>query len=390
MTWKREHTIIGAIKVTEVLGFSLILPFLPFYAQSLGANPFQVGLVLMTFSLFQFISAPIMGKLSDAYGRRPLLIISQISTFVSFIILGFANNLWMLFLSRIIDGLFGSNFTIAQAYLSDITPKNDRTKIYSLTGISFSIGFFIGPALGGYLSKFSFSLPSFLAAAMALITIITTYVYLPETVTRKKRFVWSWEILKLKRFSLLREKPAISLPLWEFFLYVLTHGLWVSSFALYAERQLGFDSEATGYLFAVIGGVSIFIKGLILPQLLKRFNEDKLRIWGAILIVLSLVITPFIQFGYLLTISTIMFTFGASILRPSLTAHISRNAPEKKQGEMMGITDSLGSISQIIGPFVGGFLIKNFFPGSLGIAAASIMMIGLVILIMDKRIISKS
>jgi MFS transporter, DHA1 family, tetracycline resistance protein len=385
MTWRREHTIVFMIKITEVLGFSLILPFLPFYAQNLGASPSQVGLVLATFSLFQFISAPIMGKLSDSYGRRPLLMLSQLSTLISFIVLGFANSLWMLFLSRMIDGLLGSNFTIAQAYLSDITPKKDRTKIFSLTGIAFSIGFFIGPALGGYLAQFSYALPSFLAAGMAGITIITTYLYLPETITKTKGFTWSWEIFKLKQFKLLKSKPNISIPLWEFFSYVLTHGLWASSFALYAERQFDFGAKDIGFIFAIIGIVSIFIKILVLPKLLDLIEEDKLRIIGAISIILSLAFTPWMTSSHWLTVATVFFAFGASLLRPSLTSHISRQAPAEKQGEIMGITDSLGSIAQVIGPLTGGFLIQNFFPGSLGLVASAVMTIGLILMIVDKK-----
>jgi MFS family permease len=386
MTWRREHTIISAIKITEVLGFSLILPFLPFYAQSLGASPFQVGLVLMVFSLFQFVSAPIMGKLSDTYGRRPLLMLSQLSTLISFIVLGFANSLWMLFLSRIIDGLLGSNYTIAQAYLSDITPKKDRTKIFSLTGIAFSIGFFIGPALGGYLSQFSYALPSFLAAGMAGVTIITTYFYLPETVIKSTSFTWSWDIFKLKQFKLLKAESKISLPLWEFFFYVLTHGIWTSGFALYAERQFNFTAKDIGYIFAVIGVVSIFIKSLILPKLLNVVDEEKLRIIGAVAVILALVFTPWMKSRHLLTMATVLFSFGASLLRPSLTSHISRQTPPDKQGEIMGIADSLGSIAKIIGPLAGGFLIQNFFPGSLGLTAVTTMTIGLILLIIDKKI----
>ncbi len=385
MTWRREHTIVSIIKITEVLGFSLILPFLPFYAQNLGASPFQVGLILATFSLFQFVSAPIMGKLSDAYGRRPLLILSQISTLIGFVVLGFANQLWLVFLSRAIDGLLGSNFTIAQAYLSDITPREDRTRIFSISGIAFSIGFFIGPAIGGYLAQFSYALPSFLAAIMSGLTIITTYLYLPETVKKTSRFKWSWSIFRLKQFSLLMAEPKISLPLWEYFLYVITHGLWASSFALYAEKQLSFTTKDVGFVFAIIGAMSILIKSLILPKLLNLYDEEKLRIAGAMAIILSLAFTPWITTKALITVSTVLFSFGASILRPSLTSHISRQASANKQGEVMGITDSLGSVSQIIGPLVGGFLIQSFFPGSLGIVATTVMTIGLVVLIIDLR-----
>ena len=391
MSWRREHTIIVIIKITEVLGFSLILPFLPFYAQELGANAFQVGLMLMTFSLFQFFSAPIMGKLSDIYGRRPLLIISQLSTLAGFIILAFSGNLWMLFLSRIIDGLFGSNYTIAQAYLSDITPKKDRTRVYSLTGIAFSIGFFIGPAVGGYLSKFGYAVPSMLAAIMTVITIITTYLYLPETIIKnKQKFVWNWKILGFKKFKLLFDSPQISLPLWEYFFYVLTHGIWVSSFSLYAERQLHLNAEDIGYVFAMIGAINIVIRSLIMPRLLHLLDENKLRFLGAISVMIAMSSAPFLTNRLHLILSTIFFAFGSATIRPSLTAHISNMANKNKRGETMGIVDSLGSVSQILGPLVGGFLMNSFFPGSLGLAAATMMAISLIFLIKEQRVLTQS
>lgn len=386
MVWKKEHAIILIIKITEVLGFSLILPFLPFYAQTLGASVFVVGLVLTAFSLFQFISAPIMGRLSDTYGRRPLLILSQLSTFLSFIVLGFANSLWLLFLSRIIDGLLGSNETIAQAYLSDITPHKDRTKIFSISGIAFSIGFFIGPALGGYLSKFSYSLPSFIAAGVVCLTMVLTYFFLPETVNKQTQFSWSWDIFKLQNLNLLKSKSQFSVPLWEFFFYVLTHGVWISSFALYAERQLSFNTQDVGFLLTIIGIVTIFIRGLILPYLLNTVDEQKLRILGATVILTTLLSTPFIHSKLMMIILTVVFAFGASILRPSLVSRLSRLATDQQQGTMMGVTSSLASISQIVGPLLGGFLIQNFFPGSLGLAAAGFMFLGWLMLVRDLRL----
>ena len=186
MKLTKEYVIIFVIMVTEILGFSLILPFLPFYVEELGATPLIYGLILASFSLFQFISAPIMGRLSDHYGRKPMLIFSQLSTFISFIILGFANTIWLVFLSRIVDGMLGSNMTIAQAYISDISSKKDRSKAFGLAGVAFGIGFLIGPAIGGTLAKINYSIPSFIAAGISLLTIFTTFFFLPETVKRKK------------------------------------------------------------------------------------------------------------------------------------------------------------------------------------------------------------
>lgn len=385
MTWKREHTIISIIKVTEVLGFSLILPLLPFYAQTMGATPFQIGSILATFSLFQFISAPIMGKLSDSYGRRPLLLLSQFSTLLSFIVLGLANTLVLIYLSRAIDGILGSNYTIAQAYLTDITPPKERTKIFSISGIAFSLGFFIGPALGGYLAQFSYSLPAYLAAAVTAITILTTYFYLPETISKKKKFTWSWKIFKLEQFKLLAAKSSISLPLWELFLYALTHSIFTGSFALYAQKQAGLTATDTGYMFAIIGASSIVMRLIILPKLLDLLSEYQLRILGGSIITLALLISPFADTQLKITANIVFFALGASTLRPSLIAHVSRFATEGNYGKTMGITDSLGSVSNIIGPPIGGLLIQSFFPGSLGLAAAVTMLGSLGLMLFEKK-----
>ena len=182
MKWTKQHWIILLILLTEVLGFSLILPFLPFYAQEMGASAFQVGLLLTVFSFFQFIAAPIAGRLSDIYGRKPLLIISQLSTTISFVILALSNQLWMLFASRIVDGLFGSNGTIAQAYLSDISNKKNRSQAFGLSGVAFGLGFMVGPLLGGTLSQINYAVPAYLAASMSFISILLTVFLLPETV----------------------------------------------------------------------------------------------------------------------------------------------------------------------------------------------------------------
>ena len=331
-----------------------------------------------------------MGKLSDSYGRRPLLILSQLSTLISFVVLGFANSLALIFISRAIDGILGSNYTIAQAYLTDITPAKDRTRIFSISGVAFSIGFFIGPALGGYLSQFSYALPSFLAAAVTAITILTTYLYLPETVKKKESFQWSWDIFKLEQFKLLTAEAKVSFPLWEFFLYVLAHGIFTSNFALYAEKQIGMNASDVGYLFAIIGASSILIKLVILPQLLKILSENKLRVIGALTIIGALSMLPFIYTKWLATLSTVLFSFGASNLRPSLISHISKQASNKSYGATMGIANSLGSVSNIVGPLIGGFLLQNFFPGSLGLMAAGTMTLGLGLMIIERQLRLKS
>lgn len=383
MKLKKEHLTILIILITEILGFSLILPFLPFYAQEFGATPLQIGLLLTAFSLFQFFSSPILGKISDYYGRKPLLIISQFSTFISFIILGFANSLEMLYLSRIVDGLFGSNYTIAQAYLSDTSTKEERSKVFGLSGVAFGFGFLVGPGIGGYLSQFGYQVPSFLAALISLIPIILIFFFLPETIQKREGLKLDWKLFHFRDFKKYLTGKKFSSKIWQFTAYIFSHVIWVSTGALFAQKQLGFTAVDMGYLLAYIGLISIIIRGLLLSKLIHFFGEHRLQYIGFISIIIGMIATVFVTEGWVLYFVLTLFSFGSGVLRPIVLGDISRNSSEKEQGAVLGVTNSMGSITQMIGPLVGGFMINYFFPGSLGIVAAFMASIGLLLLIRE-------
>lgn len=385
MKLTKERLTIFIILVTEVLGFSLILPFLPFYAQELGATPLTVGLILTSFSLCQLISAPIMGRLSDHYGRKPLLIISQLSTVVGFLVLGFSKSLWMIFLSRIIDGLIGSNFTIAQSYLSDISTKKDRSKAFGLSGAAFGFGFLIGPAIGGFLSQFGYSVPSFLAAGVSFIPIIITVFFLEETVKRGKEFKLSWDIFQIKDFKKFFQNKELAFNFYQFFAFVLTHSIYVSGFALFAERQLGFVSNNVGFVLTYIGLISILLRGVLLSKLIDYFGERKLQYIGIISIMLAMLGVIFVKEVWFFMIVMTLFAFGNGVSRPVMIGEISRKVSGKKQGAVLGIASSLASLSNIIGPFISGLIIQYFFPGCLGLVTLIILFVGLGLMIWENK-----
>jgi len=376
---KKEYLIILIIQITETLGFSLILPFLPFYAQSLGATPLTIGLIFTAFSLCQFISAPIMGRLSDHYGRKPLLIFSQLSTFISFLLLGFANSLWMIFLSRIIDGILGSNFTIAQAYLSDLSSKKNRSKAFGLSGVAFGFGFLIGPAIGGFLAGISYAIPSFLAAAISLLTIIITLTSLKETVKRKKDFKLNGKIFKLNQFKKYFADFKIKCLLIAFFTYAVGHTIWVSNSSLFTERLLGFDAQMVGLLLAYIGFLTIILRGVLLGKLIKIFGEEKLQNNAILLASFGLIISFFSANKLIFCIALTLFAIGSGLSRPLILGGLSRSVSSKEQGAVIGVANSLGSLSRIIGPLIGGAIINYLYPGFLGIVAGLIIIIGLII-----------
>jgi len=363
MKLSRELLIILVIQITEVLGFSLILPFLPFYAQSLGASPLVVASILSLFSLFQFVSAPILGRLSDIYGRKPLLIASQISTFISFLILGKASTLTMIFVSRAVDGLLGSNFTIAQAYISDVSKKKDRSKAFGISGMAFGIGFLIGPAIGGWLSRFGFSVPAFAAAGVSGLTILATAFFLPETISRKTGKI-KIKLIDWSVFTKYLSNKKTARGLWQFLSYIMTHVVWTSNFALYADRKLGFKAQDVGFVLAYIGLISIIFRGFLLPKLIDQYGERQLKKMSVLAIMLGLLgLMGATNFWWLLPAIS-LFALGNGLARPLMMGSISRSVKANEQGAVIGVANSLGSLAQIAGPLIGGYLLTNFFPES--------------------------
>ena len=374
MKLSRELLIILIIQITEVLGFSLILPFLPFYAQSLGASPLVVASILSLFSLFQFISAPILGRLSDIYGRRPLLIASQISTFISFIILGKSTTLAMIFISRAVDGLLGSNFTIAQAYISDVSSKKDRSKAFGISGMAFGIGFLIGPAIGGFLSQFGFSIPAFTAAGISFLTILATFFFLPETIKRKQTTI-KIKLIDWSVFTKYLSNNKTSRQLWQFLLYIMTHVIFISNFALYLNKKLNFKAQDVGFLLAYIGLISIIFRGFLMPKLINKYGEKQLKKASVLAIILGLLgLAGATNFLWLLPAIS-LFACGNGLARPLIMGSISRSVKSNQQGAIIGVANSLGSLAQIVGPLIGGYLLTNFFPES--VIFISIIFMGL-------------
>lgn len=380
MQHKKELITIGLIMFTEILGFSLILPFLPYLAKDLGATPFMVGLIISSFSVFQFFSAPIIGKLSDRFGRKPLLIISQLSTVVGFLVLGFAHSITMIFVSRAIDGLFGSNMTLSRAYITDITTKKNRTKLFGFTGVIFSIGMFLGPAIGGFLATINYSIPSFLAAAISFVSILLTLVYLKETVKRKKDVK-----LKLNDFFPLKDfieginNKRLKGVFFEYFFYITGFTLITSSLALFTDAQLGFISSDVGMMFMTLAFSRIIFQALIFPKLLKKFDEEKLTVFGLILIFSAMISIYFVSSKTVMFLIMGLFAIGAGITRPVIVSDISRKAKKGHKGKFMGVLDAIGSISQIIAPLIGGYIISNYYSGFIGLFAAGFMLIALIL-----------
>jgi len=377
----RRLWIIFFIIFVNFLGFGIILPLLPYYVESLGAGALAIGLLLSTYSLFQLLSAPILGELSDRFGRRPVLLFSLGGTVISFALMGFANTLFLLFLARIIDGASGGNISTAQAYIADITNKKSRTQGMGMMMAAISLGFILGPAIGGLLSVYGYSVPAFVAAAVALIAMILTYFFLPESfrpvvrtaaqtaAARRKR------IFRLKDFYDALTHPNIGLFSTISFMMMLAFSLMQGTFALFTEHTLHFTAETNGLIFAYLGIVGVLVQILLLPKILKKIPENLVIIFSLTSMALSLFIIAFASSMSALIVAVTFLALGNGVSGPVIAGTISKPTPDDEQGNIAGMNQSVGSMARLTGPLIGTFLYSQ-----LGVRSPYLIATGILLL----------
>jgi MFS transporter, DHA1 family, tetracycline resistance protein len=369
----------------DVLGLTIILPLLPFYAEKFGASPSVVGLLVSTYALCQLIAGPILGRMSDHMGRRPLLLVSQMGTFIGFLILAYANALWIIFLSRVIDGLTAGNLSLAQAYISDVTKPEDRAKSFALIGIAFGMGFLIGPGISGYLSQFSYQYPIFAAAVLSATSILATYFLLPSTTpqaadaaTPRKFTVLDWG-----NYARYFRQPDLAPLLWQFFAFTLAFSMFMSGFPLFAERRFEwqghpFGPKEVGYIYAYLGVLGVILQGGLIGRLVKAFGELTLVRAGFFFGMVGLAALGFTHAIPLLLVVTAISSSGTGVVRPALTSLITQKAGRSEQGVVLGLTQSLNSIAAIVAPAIGGFLIDHSLLTGWALLAAGICGVALL------------
>ncbi len=364
----------------DVLGLTIILPLLPFYAEKLGATPAVVGLLVSTYALCQLVAGPILGRMSDHTGRRPLLLVSQIGTFIGFLILAYSRVLWLVFLSRVIDGLTAGNLSLAQAYISDVTKPEDRAKSFALIGIAFGMGFLAGPAISGFLSQYSYQYPIFAAAALSATSILCTYFLLPKSepahtsddATPRKFTVLDWG----NYFRYFRT-PGLAPLLWQFLAFALTFSLFMTGFPLFAERRFvwqgrPFGPKEVGYVYAYLGFLGVILQGGLMGRLVKAFGEVNLVRAGFFFAMIGLAVLGFTYGIPLLLVVAAAASIGTGMNRPALTSLITQKAARSEQGVVLGLTQSLNSIAQICAPALAGLLIDHSLLATWALVAAAI------------------
>ncbi len=342
------------------MGFGLVLPLLPYIAERFNANPVQIGLLAATYSFFQFIATPILGRLSDRYGRKKLLIISQLGTFAGFILLGLANTLPLLFLARLIDGITGGNISIAQAYIADVTDQKNRAKGMGTLGAAFGLGFILGPVIGGMLSAYGFWLPAFFAALMSLITVFTTYKFLPESVDVSSAARSPKAQLSVGELFATITHPALAIFIMTFLLMSLAFSGMQGTFALWAQQTFHWDARGVSYIFAYIGILAVIMQLKVLPFVVKKLGERRTLIISIPLLAAGLLLIPLGQNVPFLIVAITLMIFGNSMANPTLQALASENVDKNEYGGTLGLLQSAGSVGRVLGPIIGGELFYHF------------------------------
>jgi MFS transporter, DHA1 family, tetracycline resistance protein len=369
----------------DVLGLTIILPLLPFYAEHYGASPAAVGLLVSLYAFCQLIAGPILGRLSDHMGRRPLLLVSQVGTFIGFLILAYAHALWVIFLSRAIDGITAGNLSLAQAYISDVTEPEDRAKSFALIGIAFGMGFLIGPGLSGFLSKYGYQYPIFVAAGLSATSILATYFLLPsvnpsagDNLTPRKFTVLDWS-----NYVRYFREPGLAPLLWQFFAFTFAFSLFMSGFPLFAERRYtwhgqAFGAQQVGYVYAFLGLLGVILQGGLIGRLVKWVGEVNLARAGFFFGLVGLVALGFTYSIPLLLITAAVASSGTGTIRPTVTSLITQKAGRSEQGVILGLTQSLNSISTIAAPALAGFLIDHSLLSTWAVTAGVVCGIALL------------
>lgn len=371
---KRQLFLIFLTVFIDLLGFGLIIPILPTYAQELQASEEMVGYVIASYSVMQFLFMPFWGRLSDRMGRRPVLLISLAASFAGYLIWGFSGSLGMLLLSRLVAGFGNANIAVAQAYITDITTPENRARGMGLVGAAFGLGFVLGPAIGMACIHYFHELhtPGFIAAGFSLLDLILTFFFLPEPAHRghfgKERYGMGLDFYaKSLMDSHLRTSYLI------FFLSTFAFANMEATLVMLTNKMLGFAPEDNTKMFLYIGVWIVIVQGGMIRQLTKRYSEKGLIAVGAVLVGVGLALTPFSHNVWLLYLALGLLAIGSGINNPCNQSLLSKLAPEETAGGVLGLGQSLSTLGRILGPVVGCTLFQRLGYMSPYLAGALVM-----------------
>ena len=340
----------------DMVGFGIVIPVLPLYAEHFHATPVQIGWLTGIYSGMQIIFVPILGRLSDRFGRRPILIVSLLGTAIGFLIMGWASSLPLLFLARIIDGASGGNIATAQAYIADVSTPENRSRSMGLIGAAFGLGFTLGPMIGGIMSRISYGAPFYFAAALAAINVVLLYFILPESLSAEYRSR-PHERTRLAEVFQHGHGRFFGTIVATYFFSITGFAIMTTLFALFTEKRFGYDAHQTGYVFGFIGIIAVILQGGLIGRLVKMFGETALSRTGLLLMAAALYCLPFVTTLPMLLLVSALLAIANGLVNPTLNGLASQMIDRSWQGRALGLMQSAGSAGRLVGPLLGGWLL---------------------------------
>jgi multidrug resistance protein len=379
-----------------LLGFGIVIPIIPTLSIQMGASSFQTGLLLSAYSLMQFIFSPFWGKLSDKYGRRPILLTCLFGEIFSYLLFAQSHSIELLFIARIFSGFFGASISTASAYISDITPPNERSKGMALIGAAFGLGFLFGPALGGGLTVwaehistdpfFRTSFSSYWVSALCLITFVFAFFNLKETLVKSTKPLdpeADIESQKNRFQTMLKyfQTPTVGALIFIFFLASLGMSTMEATLVLFMKARFGWGLKEVSFGFAYVGVMIVFTQGFLVRRLIPKFGEKQVLRFGLIMMSMGLSALSIAQSIWIVAIAQTFLALGVGCVNPATLGSVSLLVDQSDQGVAMGTTQSMSSLGRIIGPIIGGALFGSLSEGSPFIVAGLMTLIGLFVVI---------
>jgi multidrug resistance protein len=350
----RRLAVLIAVNFVDMIGFMIVLPLLPFYALKLNASPETIGRLIASFSIAQLVAAPIWGRVSDRYGRRPALLIGLSASAAAYAVFGLANSVWLLFLSRLVQGAGGGTTGVAQAYVADTVDSGDRARALGWLSAATSAGVMLGPAIGSFAAHFGQAAPGMIAAALCLINVFFAWKWLPESHKKPssqpvggRKPIWhpAWMALR-------HPGTPIARLLWIYGVGMIAFASMTSVLALYLGAEFGVDEKSIGYIFLYVGVLSFVMRSLLLGPIVDRIGETWAMRIGTVLLVLGLALYPLPRDLWTLAVVIPLVPIGTALLFPATTSLMSRYSEPGELGTTMGVAQTFAGLARVLAPIL--------------------------------------
>jgi MFS transporter, DHA1 family, tetracycline resistance protein len=377
-----------SIVLFDFIGLTILITVQTFIVKEYNTTALAVTLLTVLYAAAQFIAAPLLGKLSDRYGRRPILLISLLGSAVGYFIFGIGGALWVLYISRLIDGFTGGNVSIANAYITDVSSEKDRTKSLGIIGAAFGLGLIIGPILGGLLSQISLSAPVYLAGLFSLFATIVGFFILPESLPKNQRDTIKLikkDLNPLASIGKFITKPILGIFLLVFIIFNFTFSGFTISLPIFLIHKFNIDPLNVAGILFVSGVVSSIVQGGLIGRLDIRFGDKKLLMMGLIIFSIGLIFFFIVPNFWMIYPIIGFISFGLGLTTPTLTSIISKIVSKNEIGEVFGVNTSLNSLMSVFGPLWAGLVYDYIRPSAPYWMGAILLLIAFILVVKNKN-----